>query len=629
MAITTSINYHFAEFITDLAKISDDRTDDRKLLWNLAFLLSYITATGDVCVYLDNIENKNILDILDVNDDTNVYKIDYIPHSYTFPDRAEIEGLIARTELISNESEILAPIIYDNDGRLYMQKNYHYETVIVDRLGELMRGTNKPDIDFVKKVIDRLCGETSESDEIDWQRIAVALSLIKRFVVITGGPGTGKTTTAAKIMAAILTIAKDKGVNKSIAICAPTGKAASRLSESIANQVKEIAVDDDIRERIPKEASTIHRLLGYRWLSNNFKHNAQNPMPYDVIIIDESSMVSMSLFAKILDAMSDTAQLIILGDKDQLASVEAGHIFGDVCGREGLEYFSQETATVIRSIAGQRPYSSENTIPIIDSIVELKKNWRFKEAGSIGQLATAIKEGNFEQVKEMLSSKNPKNITIDDKTTKDNVGRYIANNYAEKYYRLVDVNKIKDAGEILDSFCILCAMNVGPFGSEHIDSQIKERVKKENEVPKSHEHFDGMPVMILQNDNHKRLFNGEIGVIKPSNTSGKTDNTDLRFFIRNQGSEFQEYFIHQIPRHRSVYAMTIHKSQGSEFNEIVVVLPDEANKIMTKELFYTAISRAKECVHIIGKMDIIEDLMKKQIHRDSGLKGRLSGKTLT
>ncbi|MFP4460099.1 MAG: exodeoxyribonuclease V subunit alpha [Candidatus Zixiibacteriota bacterium] len=616
-----SIDLHFADFICNLAD-KNAKDDGYDIIWHIAALLSNKISSGDICLMLKDIENSKISDNVYIND----YDTDHISDNYRFPSIIEIQKALDDTGIVS-APDGFAPLIIDSSVRLYMQKYYYYETKIIEKLSHIIN--SKPldfDEGFAKSILDRLYPDTSQ-DGLNWQKIGTALSILRQFIVITGGPGTGKTTTAARAMAFLIAMYRNSGQNAKIAICAPTGKAARRLSDSIGQQVEGIDIDEDIKEMIPREAKTLHRLLGAKWFSSFYRHDADNPLPYNIIIVDESSMVDMPLFAKLLDAIPKNGKLIMLGDKDQLASVEAGHIFGAVCDRPNLDRYSSDTAQKLENLIGEKVKISEKDRPKLeDSIVFLKKNWRFKGGGDIGKLASSIRDGEKDNImKIMMAEKFPDIEFVYDKSQNE-ITDYIAHRFSDNFLEMNHINSIEEAASEIDNFSILCALKHGPFGAERIDERVKAFVKHKLGISKNAEYFNGMPIMILKNDPSKSLYNGDIGIVKYSQSKPRNISNDkeLRFHIRLKEKEYRNYLIHQLPEHTSCYAMTIHKSQGSEFKEIAVILPDKPSPILTKELFYTAISRAKEKVYIFGKKEIIADMIGLKIKRESGLKERLS-----
>jgi len=398
------------------------------------------------------------------------------------------------------------PLVFEN-GNLYIQRYFEYQKIILNRLKELFDN--------------------------------------KKLHIITGGPGTGKTTNLANIL-------RDR-LSEKILLAAPTGKAALRMKESLCNQ------------KIDLDSKTIHRLLGYKHLSVSFKHTQEEPLDANIIAIDECSMVDLPMMAKLLSAVPATCDLYLLGDKNQLASVEVGSVFADICEK-------------------YKEYQNDETV-----YKELKKNYRAKEAPGIVALSKDILE---ETVKDF---------------NYENIHHSESYEFFSWYEKLFNAENYEDALEFLKTFQILCATKVGKNGTRNINYKLCEQVKKKQ--------AKFTPIIITENNYQLNLFNGDVGV----------KDGEFAYFPNEK-----IFPVLTLPEHEAAFAITVHKSQGSEYDNVAVVYPDkkiermeneEENKIfLTKELLYTAITRAKKECFLFGSKEVLIDSCKEKISRASGIK---------
>jgi exodeoxyribonuclease V alpha subunit len=464
------------------------------------------------------------------------------------------------------------PLVLHN-RKLYLHRYFHYETRLAEQISEMAA------VSFPLGGNENLIDSYFEGSEpgTDWQKEAAKLALQKALTIICGGPGTGKTTTVVKILALLL-LATDDTLD--VALAAPTGKAAMRLSESIAGSLDRMQLPAEIRAAIPVEAQTLHRLLGFRRHSPQIRHNRHNPMGWDVVVVDEASMVDLAMMSKLVDALKPGARLLLLGDKDQLASVESGAVLGDF----------------IKSLP--------------NNTVELKKTYRFDD--NIKRLAESINTGDSEGAWTLLLDVNASNVTV---LQSDLIG-YIGKKYAgymEEVYRYpeIDVRKIFAA---FNSFQVLCGIHYGRLGVEGINSRVESSLARRGFDCRSDSWYPGRPVLITRNDYSLDLFNGDIGICLPDSSDGPMK----VWFERSDGS-LKSYSPYRLPSCETVFAMTIHKSQGSEFDEVVVVLAEEENRILSRELMYTAVTRAKKSVKLVAGKQVFEQALSRNIERFSGL----------
>ena len=479
------------------------------------------------------------------------------------------------------------PLILDDKGRFYLYRYWEYQenlaALIRKRVAEDVGGI---DLQILKDGLDRFFSADKER-ETDWQKIAAETALIRRFCMITGGPGTGKTTTVARILALLL----EQDGTQRIALAAPTGKAATRLQESIS-QEKKRRVYERIRDAIPENASTLHRLLGSKPDSPYFRHHAKNPLPADVVVVDEASMVDMALMSKLVQALSPEARLILLGDKDQLASVEAGAALGDICDSN------------------------------CQGIVHLQKSHRFGEKSGIRAVSQAVNAGDADLAMAAMRDDAYRDISWRRLPPSNKLGREIRDAVIQgfkAYLNAIDGDPL-NLFECFERFRILCALRQGPYGAVAVNRWVERILRETHLIKPDKTWYKGRPVLITRNDYHLRLFNGDIGITLPDPDARKRE---LRVFFPTPDGTLRKLHPIRVPEHETVYAMTVHKSQGSEFERVLLLLPDRDSPILTRELIYTGITRAGAYVDVWGNEAVFREAVSRRIERMSGLRDAL------
>ncbi len=450
--------------------------------------------------------------------------------------------------------------------------------------------------------------------------------MTKRFSVISGGPGTGKTTTVAKILVLLL---EQSGIDLEIALAAPTGKAAARLKESIISSKNKgssepgyLDCPDRVKEAIPEEASTLHRLLGFISGSPYFRHDQENPLTADIVVVDEASMVDMALMSKLLQALLPRTRLILLGDKNQLASVEAGAVLGDICDTGNIHSFSKKFCRDFKEVTGGGilvfPEGSDNP-SISDCIVQLQTSYRFDENSGIEALSRAVNTGDRAKAETILTSGKYTDLVW--KPLPGDLMRTIEDTVIKGYESYL--KSLEDPGSIFDlfdRFRILCALREGPFGVIAVNRLAERILKNAGLINPVGRWYEGRPVMITRNDYTLNLFNGDVGIVLRDPETG-----DHRVFFPLSGGEYRKIHPVRLPEHETVFAVTVHKSQGSEFDSVSLVLPDRDTPVLTRELLYTGITRARDNVEISGTLDVFKMAVSRRIERTSGLRDALWG----
>ncbi|TEW55015.1 exodeoxyribonuclease V subunit alpha [Psychromonas sp. RZ22] len=466
----------------------------------------------------------------------------------------------------------------------------------------------------------------TDKDRCDWQKISAAVALTSARCIISGGPGTGKTTTVVKLLALLLHAQPDLMIK----MVAPTGKAAARLTESISSALIDLNLDKVVAEIIPTEASTIHRLLGVRNNSAHFRHNQNNKLILDLLLVDEASMVDLPLMAKLLSALPDHARLILLGDKDQLASVEAGAVLGDICSFIELGYSQAKTQqlaelTGFTSLLGQ---VANHASGMSDNLCLLRKSYRFDQLSGIGYLASAVNKGgiNASQLLALCERYNDLNFYQNDDQNDAVFEQLVEAGYGPYLSQLCVINKdnrdhAKQLLQLFNHFKILCATREQEWGVDNLNHRCEKILQKAGLLARRFDAtqtwYVGRPVMVTENSYHLKLFNGDIGLCL------EDESGQLRvYFVMTDGC-VADYQPSRLPTHQTVFAMTVHKSQGSEFKHTVLALPDYALPVMNRELIYTGITRAKSQLTLIADLSLVASSIRNRASRNSRLAERL------
>ncbi|MFJ2282573.1 exodeoxyribonuclease V subunit alpha [Pseudomonas sp. NPDC087803] len=551
----------------------------------------------------------------------------------------------------SSEAARQRPLVLSGK-RLYLRRYWAYERRIDMALRiRLAQGETPPD-DLPKR-LDELFGPVRPGAVIDWQKLACALATRGAFSIITGGPGTGKTTTVVRLLALLQAPAVEAGQPLRIRLAAPTGKAAARLTESISQQVQSLKVADAVREKIPCDVTTVHRLLGSRPGTRHFRHHAGNRLPLDVLVVDEASMIDLEMMANLLDALPAHARLVLLGDKDQLASVEAGAVLGDLCRDAEAGRYDPQTRRWLESVSGESLQDSglhedsDGEHPLAQQLVMLRHSRRFGEGSGIGQLARRVNQQLPDEARQLLTAGHYDDVfSLPLKGEHDHkLERLLLEGHGDgpqgyRHYLSVLRNQRPPAGRPLehpdwlhwardvlqafDTFQLLCAVRKGPWGVEGLNLRITEALLKARLIEHDQQWYEGRPVLMTRNDYGLGLMNGDIGIALklPEREGPEAGKPVLRVaFPRNDGQGGVRFVLpSRLNDVETVYAMTVHKSQGSEFAHTALILPDALNPVLTKELIYTGITRAKNWFTLIEpRPGVFEEAVQRKVKRLSGL----------
>ena len=506
------------------------------------------------------------------------------------------------------------PIYYAKQfGSLYIRRLWLYENEVASFIKQRLQ-TSKLDIQKLQIVIDELFDSAKlprqsatatpsyqrgifQDEETDWQKIAVINSIIRKFSIISGGPGTGKTTTVAKLLLASVLLEQQ---SPRIALLAPTGKAAQRLTESLESSIKSfqdsasnqfLNIDTNLYDEINIEGQTIHRFLGVRPNSAYIKYNQEHQAPYDIIVVDEASMLDINLFIKLIRAIGEDTKLVLIGDVNQLPSVGVGSLLSSLTS-ESDNSFSESANAILKAF--DERITAENSS--LDYVVKLQKNYRSEK--HIADFAIDVLTGGTDYQKHHQTDLQFKPLQSLDKNLK---------NFANKYKAVTQCQDYKEALNQLKKFRILVANRNIKIGTNNLNIEIEKLLGK---APNSL--YKGKPIMITQNSHSLGLFNGDVGVL------WNDESSNLKAYFEHR--EGKSFAINMLPKFEPVYAMTIHKTQGSEFDEVVIILPDEINQSLTKELLYTGITRAKRRLTIIADDSVLKTTIKKKVERSSNIK---------
>lgn len=600
----TDLDRHFAAFIEGQAG------GEQPSLALAAALVSHWRSNGHICLDLEEIAGT------------------------VFPDPPG-EGVISirlpalkgwvrelkRSPVVGSPGEF-KPLILDALNRLYLHRYWEYEQSLASEIRK--RAAALPDesarAELGPKLQAVLPAETDGS--LNWQCVAAVAALRRKLCVISGGPGTGKTHTLVLILALLLELEREQKLR--IAVAAPTGKAAARIQDSIRSAKATLACSEAVKAQLPERAATIHRLLGYIPDSAYFRHNAENLLPYDVVAVDEASMVDLALMAKLFQAVAPSARVILLGDKDQLASVEAGAVLGEICSAGGGDVFSAEFNQHFHALTGKDlPVGVQGGAALADCLVQLKKNYRFGEASAIYRLSNAVNGGHTEEALQIIrdsSGDGASDLVAKLLPRRAELKQALRSRVIEGFSRFLKASDPLAALAALAGFRVLCALRKGPFGVVGLNQMAEEILEEAGLIRRSGPWYAHRPIMITRNDYNLRLFNGDIGVVLPDDTSGEP----LAFFPGPE-NEVRKFLPLRLPEHQTAYALTVHKSQGSEFERLLLVLPDRESPVLSRELLYTGITRARKSVELWFEEKVFRAALSQRVRRASGLREALAG----
>lgn len=535
------------------------------------------------------------------------------------------------------DGSAFTPFVLDEQNRFYLWRNWQHESKLAAAILRRCERRSLPmDPTMLAEDLQALFADMP-TGPTDWQRAAVAVVPGARFFVLTGGPGTGKTSTVVRMLLILLRHASACGLpaQPSIALAAPTGKAAQRLVQAIAKGKTELQAKlsaTDLRELLSliphADARTLHRLLGYQPHDNSFSRGPHNPLAEDIVVVDEASMVDLAMMRQLLEALHPDAVLILLGDPGQLASVDAGSVLADIVAGTPSNQLPAIMASLLTPLLQHPPGTADDNTPLAGHVLTLTHSWR---AGS------GLQRG----IEAMRHAPDP--VWLDTLLTKRADGdlhlRHCANpqalracvdSWIERHAALLQALLAPhidpaDALQSLRQLQILCALRDGPFGAQGINTLIARRLAARFGIDTGHAWYRGRPLIITRNDYARGLFNGDVGIALegPEGLRAWFELGD-----RDGNAGLRSFSPRALPAHESAWAITIHRSQGSEYHDVAVVLPPDANnRILTRELVYTAISRARNHAEIWTTDDSLRAALARPVQRQGGLRERLQSES--
>jgi exodeoxyribonuclease V alpha subunit len=653
---STALAEGFARRVSALAKRARASEDSVRWVARAAFAASRATSEGHVCVPLDELAQRYGATVAHVR-----------------------AALLASGVASDGEqpAQALRPLIVDAEGRLYLARYFDYERRLAQALvghARAARGEGVAaglDAQRLSERLMRYFGEPRDQ-QIDWQRVAAVMALSGRLTIVSGGPGTGKTTTVVGVLACLL----DTRPDLRIALAAPTGKAAQRMQEALLARAGSLPAE--LAARLPQTSFTLHRLLGTA-PNGRFRHHRDNPLPYDVIVIDEASMIDVAMATHLFDALASDTHLVMLGDKDQLAAVEAGAVFAGLSAQPaftaaGIEAIAAALGIDVRRLQAALPSADLDAAaddepprfaadladdlfgmpagmpqqgpraqplrraPLADCVVWLERNYRFGLESAIGRLSLAIRRGAAQDALDVLTADPAERGAA---AFHEDVGAAPSDRTIQRlaagftpYADALAVALAAGLGagaqsaaahalallEALNCFRILCATRLGARGVDQMNAAMAAQVRRAARVPLAvgAQWFAGRPIMVTRNDYALGLFNGDIGIALPGADAA------LRVYFRSADGSLRAVSPAALPPHDTAFALTVHKSQGSEFDHAVLMLPSTFSRVLSRELVYTAVTRARERVEVIGSRQVLMRAIATPTQRDSGLAARIA-----
>ncbi len=596
------------------------------LLWTAAAMASAVISAGHICCRLPLFEGKPWREVFEslfpdgLPDDASFAE-------GTFPAASEFAALPGKfpKSIAAYPGEIRnIPLVLDSDGRLYLNRYFEYERKLAEKI-RILCSRPFEILSCGRAEFESASPYFSSPESPNFQKLAAFAACGNAFTVVTGGPGTGKTTAVAAML--ILLLRNNPDLR--IMLCAPTGKAQARLAESIREQIAGSELSDDLKTRLSAlPCSTIHHLLGMRFGTSKFRYGERNPLPADVLVVDEASMVSLPLMSALFQALRTETKVILLGDRDQLASVEAGAVLADLCD-SGTPDMLPSAAAAAYSALDSGAGVLNDSLPLSGHIVSLKTNHRAFQAPDVCEIAGNIAENTLPpeplaekicalKADDFFTEETPSESALESELRRIFQTKMIScgstlHSFGElpELVREGSPESFETAFVLTENFRILCALRKSPFGVESINSLAMRilGLRGDGSAP-------GLPVIVLSNDPVTGLSNGDTGLL------WKTPEGRTEAFFRD-GKAFRHFAVPVLPAFEPVFAMTVHKSQGSGFENTLVVMPHRDSPVLTRELFYTAVTRAKKHLRLWCGKDLLGIMLERKTVRHSGLEFRL------
>ncbi|MEF8755794.1 MAG: exodeoxyribonuclease V subunit alpha [Accumulibacter sp.] len=545
------------------------------------------------------------------------------------------------------------------DGRLYLRRYWQYEQDVRAAIERRLAGSPQLRAALPAAALRATLAALfppAAGERPDWQKLACALAAGSAFSIITGGPGSGKTTTVLRLLALLQALAFAAAGQAlrplRIRLAAPTGKAAARLGAAITRaraslSLAGVADAESVRAAIPDRVATLHRLLGARPDTRRFAHHAGNPLAVDLLVIDEASMVDLEMMAAVFAALPGTARLVLLGDRDQLASVEAGAVFGELCRRAGDGHYLPATCDWLSAVSGERiaPALVDPQGGALDqAVVMLRHSHRFAAASGIGRLAAAVNAGDTQRLEELWRQP-PADLAFRELSGDDGqaFGELVidggqtpaAGSGYRHYLQLMRERRPpRTAGAAAfaawarailaahGEFQVLCALRLGTWGVAGLNQRIADVLQAAGLIRAAHGWYPGRPLLVTRNEYSLGLMNGDIGIVLevPGGAAGEST-LRVAFPVTGEEQGIRWVLPTRLRAVETAYALTVHKAQGSEFAHAALLLPDAASPVLTRELLYTGITRARSRLTLAtpAGVDLLREAVRRRVLRASGL----------
>ena len=614
----------FAEFL------KAQQPDTPELVLLMAALASHQLGRGHICLDLDALLSEPEKTLSLPPEDPTGAQMSVQPPN--------ILGNIPLSHLVNHLKA--SPLVSPGPGNsplvlsselLYLRRYWEYTQTVARHI--LKRLSHEfPIPDDLENRLDALfeplrgAGKKAKT-QVHWQSVAASVAAKGSFSVISGGPGTGKTTTVIHLLALLQQMALEAGHKLRIRMAAPTGKAAARLTESLTHAME--TLPENMRETLPREVTTLHRLLGSRPNTRHFLHHHHNPLHVDLLVVDEASMIDLEIMAALLSALPDNARLVLLGDKDQLASVEAGAVLGDICQYGNQTNYGSETTAWIRKHTGYTLRAFEGNIdPLDQHITLLRKNHRFGDASGIGALSRAVNKGNPEAVEDIwnMGFKDIRRLPVHNPDD-ESLAHLILDGYRPYLDRVrsgpgkgPENIWLRAVIEDFTAFQLLSPLRKGPWGVNGLNEKTAEILFREDLISAREGWYPGRPVMITRNDYNLGLMNGDTGIVLPVNDDNSRDRSTLKAVFPMPEGSVKKVLPSRLNHVETAYALTVHKSQGSEFDHAALVLPNHMTPVLTRELLYTAITRSRAWFTLVSpRHELLGEAVRRRTYRASGL----------
>ncbi|MDX2471234.1 MAG: exodeoxyribonuclease V subunit alpha [SAR324 cluster bacterium] len=622
-----SMDYCFGSYLTQISGKADEFVE-------LAVALTHrATMKGHVCLSLNN------LTTIEIEEGSQSLQIEF-PKLEQLLDHLIKSSLIGKglslasnglDQNLASPTKPSTPLVLDEKNRLYLARYYDYQQRLV---AEIKKRENFEVIDpaWVKVQVGLYFDKKGDVkgikvEEVDEQRLAAINGLFHRVSLIAGGPGTGKTTTVAKVLTLAYSWYLSCGnITPRFLLLAPTGKAASRLMDALQEKLEELHLPPQLKGLLELETSTIHRALKFNPKEpTEFHHSKFNPLSTDLVLVDEASMIDLPLLTKLFEAVPESAKILLLGDPNQLASVEAGAVFGDLVNQDHRPSMSNKQREMYQNfmepIANLPSSSSSTQTGFNDQITTLSKSYRFAQGQDIALLAKAIKQKNSREAFNILASSEDIQLV----TPKKEYNLELMEHCLKGYQPFLKAKTQQEALTALGNFTLLTAHRQGFYGANWANEALTQYFNLKNKIDSHKNWYHLRPIMVTANNHEQELYNGDTGVIF---RNSNLEHLPLEANFTGKSLSIKALNPALLPAHESTWAMTIHKSQGSEFNEVAILLPQKQSQALSVELIYTALTRAKKKVVIFSSKEVLTAAIEKSIVRDSGISDALWGESL-